>query len=284
MKTDGLFTVATYKITIRSGVPFRLVFWGDVHRDSPSHADGAWRDFLEYAKRLKDAHFVGMGDYLDSTSTSERKCLATADLHESTLNDLQELAASKVKLLANELSFMKGRLIGLLNGNHYFNFSDGTNSDNKLCAALDCKYLGVSAFVRLVLRPPNGGTSRTLDVWLHHGSGGSGRLLGGSINKVDQMREHAEADVYAMGHDHKRGCVPATPRLFLDNHSAIGLRVCSRQQWLCRTGSFLASYTPGERNYNVDAGRGPCSLGHVELIITPKINAGNMDWTIRGMA
>jgi hypothetical protein len=81
------------------------------------------------------------------------------------------------------------------------------------------------------------------------------------------MREHAEADVYVMGHDHKRGVLPATPRLFL-SHTKTGLKVRSRQQWLIRSGSFLASYEHGVRNYNVDAARGPCSLGHVELLVT----------------
>ncbi len=84
---------------------------------------------------------------------------------------------------------------------------------------------------------------------------------------MDQMREHAEADIYCMGHDHKRGAIPATPRLFLHNSSAAGLRVRHRQQWIVRSGSYLASYEPGVSNYNVDAARGPCSLGHIELLI-----------------
>lgn len=268
MKTDALFVVHSFKIPIRSGKPFRLVFFGDVHRDSPNHAKGAWQDFLKYAQGLKDAWFFGMGDYTDSTSTSERGCLAAtaAAYHETLHNDLEELQVMKVQLLAKELGFMKGRLIGLLNGNHYFKFQDGTNTDQKLCGLLGCKYLGVSNFTRLVL--DDHGRRKSLDIWAHHGSG-AGRLIGGSLNRVDQMREHAEADIYAMGHDHKRGIVPATPRLFLHSTGKSGMSVRSRQQWLIRSGSFLASYENGKRNYNVDAGRGPCSLGHVEMIITP---------------
>lgn len=270
MKTDGLFTVHSYKITAKPSKEFRLCIFGDVHRDSPNHADSAWQSFLAEAKgfRDKETHFLGMGDYVDSASTSERHCLAASasSLHESTMNDLQELAVDKVKLLAKELSFMKGRLIGLVNGNHYFSFQDGTNTDQKLCGLLDCKYLGVSSFVRLIIDCY--GRQSTLDMWLHHGTG-AGRLLGGSLNRVDQMREHAEADIYVMGHDHKRAAVPATPRLYLHSSNQSGLSVRQRQQWLVRSGSFLASYENGVRNYNVDAGRGPCSLGHVELLITP---------------
>jgi hypothetical protein len=208
-----------------------------------------------------------MGDYLDSTSTSERSCLGKIDkeMHETFLTDIAALQEAKIEMMADELKFMKGRLIGLLNGNHYFSFTDGTNSDQRICRILDCKYLGVSSFVRLYL--DNCGRKRSLDVWAHHGTG-AGRLFGGSINRVDQMREHAEADFYCMGHDHKRGAVPATPRLFLEHNARGGLKVKQRQQWLIRSGSYLASYVENTRNYNVDAGRGPCSLGHVEMIIT----------------
>lgn len=267
MRTDGLFTVHSHTIPVRSNQPFRLIFFGDVHRDSPNHANRAWQDFLEYASGLDNAWYFGMGDYLDSTSTSERSCLGkiTQEMHETFLADVSALQDAKVELMAKELKFMKGKLIGLLNGNHYFSFSDGTNSDQRLCRMLDCKYLGVSSFVRISL--DDHGRAQTLDIWVHHGTG-AGRLLGGSINRVDQMREHAEADIYAMGDDHKRAVVPATPRLHLARTSRAGLKVKHRQQWLIRSGSFLASYEPGVRNYNVDAARGPCSLGHVELIVT----------------
>lgn len=268
MKTSGLFRVHATTIKVKTGQPFKLILFGDIHRDSPNHAKDAWQNFLRYGKSLKHAYFLGLGDYLDSTSTSERDCLGKLDSqwHETLANDLQALQLAKIELLAKEMGFMRDRLLGLMNGNHYFNFQDGTNSDQKLCTALGAVYLGVSCFLRLTM--DEYGRTSTLDIWAHHGLG-AGRLLGGSINRVDQMREHAEADIYVMGHDHKRMAVPATPRLYLSNHSKAGLRVRQRQQWLVRSGSFLASYRDWETNYNVDAGRGPCSLGHVELIITP---------------
>lgn len=270
MKTSGLFRVHSHEVKVRSNEPLHLVIFGDVHRDSPNHAEGAWKDFLVHARGLKHALFLGMGDYVDSASSSERACLDHAKdlLHETTRKDLAELADAKVKLLARELSFTRGKLIGLLNGNHWFHWSDDTNTDQRLCRELDTTYLGVSCFIRLYLKPATGGTY-ALDIWAHHGAG-AGRLMGGSINRVDQMREHAEADIYIMGHDHKRMAVPATPRLSLVHNGRAGLEVKQRQQWLVRSGSFLASYRDGESNYNVDAGRGPSSLGHVEIIITPR--------------
>lgn len=265
MKTTGLFTLHRFPIRVqKAGVPLRLVFFGDVHRDAPAHAKEKWQEFLRYARTLENAWFVGMGDYVDSASTSERECLGRASLHESTRHDLAELARAKVALLAKELDFMRGRLIGLVGGNHYFAFEDGTTTDNRLCEKLGCKFLGVSSFVRLIF---NYFTCEIpFDLWLHHGAGGA-RLPGGSINRVDQMREFAEADAFAMGHDHKRGVFPANPKLSI-HANRDGLSLKSKQQWLLRTGSYLRAYDDGEISYNADAARGPCSLGHVELEIT----------------
>lgn len=281
MKTSGLFRVHSLTVNCRLNEPLTLVIFGDVHRDSPNHADGAWQGFLERGRKLKKALFLGMGDYLDSGSSSERACFASARelLHETTLTDLQDLAYRKVKLLGKELSFLKNRCVGLLNGNHFYNFSDGTNSDQALCRELGCQYLGVSCFVRMYLDVS--GCQQALDIWAHHGAGAS-RLPGGSINRVENMREHAAADMYIMGHDHKRMAVPATPRLFLAHSSKTGLELRQRHQWLIRSGSFMTSYRDGEVNYNVDCGRGPCSLGHVEMILTPRktVSAGRHTWRI----
>lgn len=269
MKTSGLFTVHGYTIPVKYNRPFRLVFFGDVHRDAPNHADGKWQEFLRYAKTLKDAWFFGMGDYLDSTSTSERECLGSISpkMHETFRNDIQALQLAKCELFAKETAFMRGRIVGMLNGNHFFQFPSGINSDQKICELLNAKYLGVCAFVRLTFE--FGGRHHSRDIFAHHGQGAA-RLIGGSLNRVAQMAEGAEADIYAMGHDHKRGAVPAQPRLFLANSSRSGLTVEQREPIVLRSGSYLASFRNGEVNYNVDACRSPSSLGHVEILVNVK--------------
>ncbi len=267
MKTSGLFTIGSFNIPFKYGVPFRIVFFGDVHRDSPNHAHGKWQAFLDYCRSLENAWFFGMGDYLDSTSTTERECLGhiSAKMHETFRNDVQELQKAKCELFAKEIKFMKGRIIGMLNGNHYFEFASGINSDQKICELVGAKYLGVCGFVRLSMECH--GSFFTRDIFAHHGAGAA-RLAGGSYNRVQQMAEGVEADIYAMGHDHKRIASPGQPRIFLANHSQHGLRLEQREPVVLRTGSFLASYENGVVNYNVDACRSPSSLGHVETIIT----------------
>ena len=269
MKTSGLFTTHSFSIPSKFSQEIQIIIFGDIHRDSPNHADGKWQEDLDYFRSQKNAYFLGMGDYLDSTSTTERECLGdiSKKMHETFRNNIQDLQLAKIEMIAGELSFMKGRLIGLLNGNHYFQFQSGINGDQKLAELLKTKYLGVCSLIRIYFSfSKTDSYTQAIDIFAHHGMGAA-RLVGGSINRVAQMFEGVEADITIMGHDHKRGAVPATPRLFLKNISHGGLKVKQRETWAVRSGSYLASYRDGEVNYNVDSCRPPASLGHVEMRI-----------------
>jgi len=266
MLTTGLFTVHEVRIKAKIGEPVTLRPFGEVHRDSNRHAETEWKEWLTHAKGKKNAVFLGMGDYTDGVSTSERQVLNCGGLHDTTSKSLEKFYKGIVGGLAKELSFMRGRLLGMLGGNHYVTFTDGSNSDNMLCQALGAKFLGVSCFVRLVFEFER--TSTALDIFAHHGKGG-GSLPGSTFNTVEKMLAGADADIYLMGHDHKKGCIPSTPRLRVVSTQR-NLNVRAREPWLGRTGSFLKAYEPGEVSYNVDAGRSPCSLGGIEFEITPQ--------------
>lgn len=206
MKTSGLFTVHGCKIPFNYSKPITIVFFGDVHRDSPNHAHSKWKSFLsEMRERVKRENlwFFGMGDYLDSTSTSERECLGNISpkMHETFRNDIQALQLAKCEMFAKEIQFMRGRIIGMLNGNHYHDFPSGINSDQKICELLSAKYLGVCSFVRLYFECH--GRNHARDIFAHHGAGAA-RLFGGSFNRVQQMAEGVEADIMAMGHDQSK--------------------------------------------------------------------------------
>jgi predicted phosphodiesterase len=274
MKTSGLFTVHSFNIPIKFAQETQIIIFGDVHWDSPNHAHGKWQEDLDYFRSQKNAYFIGMGDYLDSTSTTERECLGDINkkMHETFRNDIQALQQAKIEKFAKEISFMKGRLIGLVNGNHYFEFQSGINADQKLADLLNAKYLGVCSLIRLCFMvTPR--WSNTMDLFVHHGMGAA-RLVGGSLNRVIQMFEGVEADICIMGHDHKRAAVPSTPRLYLDNTSHDGLKVRQRETWAVRSGSYLAAYRDGEINYNVDSCRTPASLGHIEMRV--KLTSNNL--------
>lgn len=270
MKTCGIFTTHRVEISAKLGEPFKLIPFGDVHRDSDMHADDSWQEFLTYAKKQKHAVFLGMGDYTDGVSTSERIVLNDPNIHDTTRTKMRDVYKGVAKTLTNELAFMRGRLLGMIGGNHYFDFGDGDTTDHVLAASLGTKFLGVCSFIRLSINFPGSGTKNaTLDIFAHHGKG-AGSLPGSTFNTLEKMSTTAVADFYLMGHDHKKGTIPSTPRLVLTNGKGKELNIKQRVPWLGRTGSFLKAYEPGRVSYNVDAGRSPSTLGWIEFEITPK--------------
>jgi hypothetical protein len=267
MQTTGIFTIHEYEINIpKINEPISLYPFGDVHRSSYACDVDRWHDFLAEAKADKNAYFLGLGDYDDCSSTSERELLCNKKLHESTRHTLEDVYNSHNAVFADEIQFMEGRLIGLIEGNHYGEYEDGTTTTMKLSGLMKTKYLGVASFVRLHFNYHGARTS--LDIWAHHGKGAA-RLPGGSLNRVIQMAETADADIYFMGHDHKKAA-GYVPKLCLKN-TKNGVMLKHKRQLFARTGSFLKGYEPGHRSYVVDAAMGPTDLGFVKISLIPKI-------------
>jgi len=283
MKTDGIFTAHTIKVEAQINKPFKIIPFGDIHRDSDMFANSHWRTFLTYAKAQKNAVFLGMGDYTDGVSTSER--IVLSEIHDTTLNTLKDVYKGTVATLVKELGFMRGRVIGMLGGNHYFDFGSQT-TDHVLASALNAKYLGVCGFIRLSVEIKGQNKSAALDIFAHHGRGG-GTTIGGNFNTIEKMSSTADADLYLMGHTHGKGCLPSSPRIKLVG-SRDGVHVRERTPWLGRTGSFLKAYESGRSSYNVDVGRSACALGWIEFEVTPirvcKDDQDIIELRIRGIA
>lgn len=271
MKTDGLFSTHAININVKLNEPFSIIPFGDIHRESPNFADAEWEKFLAYAKTKKNAYFFGMGDYTDGCSTSERQTLMNGNLHDTTRETMKNVYKGVTASLANELSFMRGRIIGMLGGNHFYQMDNGENTDHIMAHALGAKYLGVCALVRLVLQYNQ--KSHTIDIFAHHGKGG-GKTVGAVFNSVDDMQRIADADLYLMGHTHGKGAMPSHPRLRIARCSVKDGRpiIRSRTPYLGRTGSFLKTYEAGRKAYGVDALYPACSLGAIEFEYTLRRN------------
>lgn len=274
MKTTGIFTVHKYEINFeRYNEPIYLIPFGDVHRSAPMCDEKKWTEFLDWARKKKTCYFLGMGDYDDLASTSERVILNNGNLHESSRETFErEVYERFTKRLAKELGFMKNRLIGLIEGNHYATFNDGTTTTQRLCQYLDCKYLGVTSFIILTLRYDKYHSHRVV-IWAHHGRG-AGRTTGASINAVEQMEKIAEADIYLMGHDHKKSAVPLN-KFCIKEAATKNQKVHIKRIWLARTGSFLRGYMDGRPSYVTDACLPPTDLGVVKFTLTPKRDQSN---------
>jgi len=268
---DSIFTIHRYEIKVaKLNEPIYLIPFGDVHRFSNLCHTEKWFEFLEWAKKKKNAYFLGMGDYDDLMSFNERKALNQACFHDATEKTIDDIFKDRTANLAKELSFMKGKLIGLIEGNHYGELESGITTTQKLCELLNCRYLGVSSFIRLTFRHST--KSCSIDMWAHHGKGAS-RLVGGSLNTVQQIENIADVDIGLMGHDHKKSVAMKTRLKLSQGHG--NLELSHRKILFCRTGSFLKGYEPDERSYVAKAMMTPTDLGVVKIELTPKRDCRN---------
>jgi len=242
-----------------------IVPLGDVHFRAPMHADSHFKDWCrKYRARVnagEDIWFIGLGDYLETLSGSERKkCLP--GMHESTREWLDEKIMNDIDALCERLDFTRGRWLGMLSGNHNYINGDGATITQMVAQRLDAKALGICAAIRIGVVLP-GKKPRNYDIWAHHGRGG-GRLAGSTLNSLEAWANGLLADLVLMGHDHKRAATAIT-RLEITGVSHNNASVTDRETWLCRTGSFLKGYEDGKVSYAVGAAMRPITIGSIEI-------------------
>lgn len=218
---------------------------GDFQWSGPrgSTAMGHLQRHIDRALKL-NAWFIGMGDYIDFASPSNRARLKSAMLYDTAEEVIEDAVGGLVDAVFER--FLKptvGRWIGLLEGHHFFEYG-GRTSDMLLVDKLKTRHLGTSCYVHL---KPCGVT-----LWAHHGQGG-GQLPSAPLNKLYHTATGLQgADVYLMGHTTKLSAVrlsrpqPRWTRARPDlTHSDIHL---------VNTGGFSRSNIPHNRRGTIPRG------------------------------
>jgi hypothetical protein len=199
---------------------------------------------IEKALAMDDPWFIGLGDYIDFLSPSNRQRLTQAALYDTAQDVIDEKAHELVQEVYEEvLAPTRGRWIGLLEGHHLYE-GQGSTSDMWLAEMLECPFLGTSCYVQL---NPSG-----VVLWAHHGQGNS-VLPTGPLNKLYHVSHGlVGADVYLIGHTTKLSVArlsrpqpdwdKAVPDL---NHSDI---------FLVNTGGFSRSTIVGHKHGRIVRG------------------------------
>lgn len=256
---DGLFTCK--RIRIKDTKSLTIIPVGDIHRDSENCSIKKWKEFLSYEKkRLRtdgDRYYLFMGDTHDFASFSERRSLKASRLHEQTRELFDATARKMVREFVMEIEFMRGHILGFLEGNHTWEYLDTTTTTDDIAERMGTNSLGSVCYLRLSFNYH--GSYFNIDIMANHGKGG-GRLPGSTFNSIDKMVKICPgADLYYMGHDHKRGSIPQT--ILVPAISGGKLTMKQFEYHLGRTGSFLRGYVPGKGTYVSKALLQPASLG-----------------------
>ena len=261
MHTSGLFTTCCYTIPVESiKEDYFIVPWSDPHHGHKLFCQSAWDDFAYWGKHHPNAYYIGNGDYEDSFRAHTRKTIKDkfeADeqsvIHEENMRRLGEFESL--------MEFMRGRLIGVGDGNHDWTFADGRNTAQVIAHDFGCEYLGVMSAIRITF--DYHGRRSAITYVQHHGSSSTAQTAGGKFNAVERMARSYDADIVATGHDHKKGITWAQTRIkFIVDSKSGQLIPKEYTPLLVRSGACLKMLEPGVATYTVDRNFAPLALGY----------------------
>lgn len=209
---------------------------GDIHYGAPDFPKRHFADHIQWGVD-RGAYFLGMGDYLDFTSESQRKI--TGGLRESAKLQLDELVRARADELLELMAPSRDRWIGLITGNHSWLFQDGTSVEQYLCRGLGkgCDFLGDMVMLRLVVdQSLSKHPEADVIVLAHHGVGG-GTTIAGQLLKPEQQLKWSQADLVLMGHCHSK-IVGSIDKILVTPDG----KTSHRTTLIARTGAFLRAY------------------------------------------
>lgn len=205
-----------------------------------------------YESQGHTVRYLGMGDYIDYLSPSNRTRLDAAGLYDNALDILDKTALFlNDELVKTALTPTIGKWAGLVEGHHFKNLSTGATSDMVLCATLRAKFLGTCAVIRFHFQDGYR-HSIPFNLWAHHGvgNGQTGYYPLARLEKVSAKWEGINA--FLIGHTCKQAIEPENkiqPMWYKGN-----LKLNHRKVMLVGTGGFSRSYVEGSKQGNVPRG------------------------------
>lgn len=231
-----------------------------------------------------NAWWVGMGDYIDMESPSNRRAIQNSGVYDSVMDALDGAAEELEEELKEMFKPTIGRWLGLLEGHHYHPHQDGTTTDTRLAQYLKAPFLGTCAYLNIAFKSPGKGhLNPSYNIWAHHGRGG-GNLAGSPSNTLEKKILGFDADLYLMGHTHTAGAIPRD-RVYPAWGKTQGT-LHHKKLYLVNCGAYLKGYEERSRRNGRAGGsyaeRGmmnPLSLGSARIHFRPHWRSSGMRGT-----
>lgn len=231
------------------------------------------RKWVRTVAETPNAFTMLMGDSLDSARTHYRDHVRAYRSDQNSQIQLDEWNKRDVAELAKELRPIKDKIIGVIRGNHYWEYADGTNSEQELCRQLGLTYLGPVGIVRVDFRDKSGKCRHTLVIYGHHHGGSmGGRTTGGDVAGLERSELSFDADIYVLSHTHRRHGFKV-PKLGITSKGPA--RITEYTRVFIRSGAFLKGFgedhpskeRPHFPTYAEEKALRPTDLGFVALEI-----------------
>lgn len=221
-----------------------------------------------------NAWYIGMADFIDVESPSNRRALRNAGVYDSVLDALDAQAEDLEEELKEILKPTVGHWLGVLEGHHFHEHQDGTTTDTRFAQFLKCPFLGTSAYVNLSFKSPGAALlNPQFNIWAHHGRGGGG-LAGSPTNVLEKKILGFDADLYLMGHTHTAAAVPRD-RVYPYWGKTTG-HLLHKKIYLVNCGAYLKGYEErrqrggrAQGGYPEKGMMNPLALGGVRIHFRP---------------
>ena len=155
-----------------------------------------FKEWVARVRKRKALVFL-VGDTFDFARSHYRRHQKAYQDDESSPEAIDAWHESDIRELAKLLEPIKGQILGVVRGNHFHSFQDGTDSEQHLCRILGVRYMGVESAVRLDMG------DESMVVYLHHDGGSGGTTMGGDVNGLLKAAGVVNPDVIICAHTHK---------------------------------------------------------------------------------
>jgi hypothetical protein len=208
--------------------------------------------------------FVGMGDYIDFASPSNREALAQA----RTYDTAKKVIAGATNALVDDvfekvLKPTAGRWLGLVEGHHHFRTKEGEHSDAYLARKLRTRFLEEMGVVNLKF-----GRAGSLNIVVFHGEGQS-VFPWGPLVKLYRIAPNFNAALFLMGHQTKKAVGEFD---FIDAEFPEDAKpyLAHKTRHLVGTGGWGKGYIDGRPTYVSRNLYNPVALGQPIVHVRPR--------------
>ena len=220
-------------------------------------------------------YYIGMGDYIDFLSPSNRARLKASGLYDTAEDVIDQAATTLENELFKVLAPTRGRWITLVEGHHYYHHMDGTTTGQRMATFLGAKYGGDAVLTRVTFRKSETNhASVSTKLFIHHGVGSSS-TLSGPLPRMERFAARCLAQVFFIGHYHTQD-VKVFDALDISDHGMPHLTHVTR--CIVQTGSFMHGWQQGSHIGGRPSGHypeqkllAPVTLGAPVVILTPVI-------------
>jgi hypothetical protein len=268
-----------YNIALKSiNDSFTLIPYCCTHWDSDECDRRLFWEFTDRATE-KDVYTLGLGDYFDFARSKYRVGLSSFKPDNTSSQAIDSAVHARTLEYAKEAeSLLTSRSLGLIEGNHYWKFTDNDASRNVLSGETQashlCKLYKIQYLAELAVITVNVSFKDIKEyhdkyvIYASHGTKTGGSTLSSDLGNMERKVEPMlEADMYVTGHTHRR------LSYFIPKMIPQGTRFVEKPHLLIKAGSFLRGFVNDKVTYASEAGYRPLDLGWVEV---------KFDYRIRG--